>query len=51
MHNNIYITAEEARQLAYSYFDGTISDDDEQRLTAYITHTPDGTTQIGRAHV
>lgn len=46
MHNNIYITAEEARQLACRYFDGTISDDDEQRLTAYITHTPDGTTQL-----
>ena len=46
MHNNIYITAEEARQLAYSYFDGTISDDDEQRLTAYITHTPGATAQL-----
>lgn len=46
MHNNIYITAEEARQLACRYFDGTISDDGEQRLTAYITHTPGATAQL-----
>ena len=46
MHNNIYITTEEARQLALRYFDGIISDAGEQRLTAYVTHTPDGTTQL-----
>ena len=45
MHNNIYITTEEARQLAYSYLDGTITHTDEQPHTPHITHNPDGTTQ------